>query len=140
MVISPENFSREFSLAVVCSAEFSTPDDQRIVQQTSLFQVFDQRCGCLVGFPTLTGQSTDQSAMLVPAGMVKLNKADTPFGQSPCLQAVGCKGSWIARIFAVELKNVIRFGRHVCGFGNRLLHTKSQFMLRDPGFNQWIGR
>ena len=42
---------RELALAIDRSAKLAAPDDQRIVQETSLFQVIDQRRGSLVGFP-----------------------------------------------------------------------------------------
>ena len=60
----------QFALAIVCSPEFSCPDHQRIVQQSPLFKVRQQRRSGLIGFPRLGSNGGREISVLIPPRMV----------------------------------------------------------------------
>ena len=50
-----------------CTAELTTPQDQCVIQQSTLFEVLDQRSAGTVCVLAVLGQSLGQCVMLVPA-------------------------------------------------------------------------
>ena len=63
-------------------AEFTTPNDERIVQHTALLQVGDQRPRWLVGQAAASIHVLDKAAVVVPASMVKMDEPHIAFGQT----------------------------------------------------------
>ena len=53
MMIPAEVGSVEFSLAIVGSSEFSSPNNESILKQSSLLEIPDQGIGCPVGLLAL---------------------------------------------------------------------------------------
>src|SRR6266545_5646780 len=56
----------DFALAIDRAPEFTAPDNQCVVQQAALFEVFDQRGGGLVGVAALLANPPWQIVMLIP--------------------------------------------------------------------------
>ena len=54
----------------------AAPDDQRVVEQAALLQVFDQRGARLVGVAALDFKLRVEIAMMIPAGVEGLHEAD----------------------------------------------------------------
>ena len=54
VVIAAKVVRREFSLAIVGATELATPNDKRVIQQVSLFEILDKGSRCLVGFSALS--------------------------------------------------------------------------------------
>ena len=73
----------EVSLAIHSPPEFSTPDNQRVVQQPSLLQVRDERSRRLVGSFALQRNIAGKIIVLVPPAMVELNEPHAALGQTP---------------------------------------------------------
>ena len=57
------------TIASLCkrrSTKFPTPDNQRLIEQTSLFQVMDQCCDWFVDRSCILRMTVDKSAVLIP--------------------------------------------------------------------------
>src|SRR6516225_3599721 len=85
-------------------AELTAPNDERIIQQTALLQIFDQRSGGLVHIFGGAGHAGLDLAMVIPRAVIKLNEADTSFGQTPREQAIGgkCPVAWFLEPIHLE--------------------------------------
>ena len=106
------------ALTVDRPAKLTSPDNQRILQQATLFQIANQRCLRLVDVPALLRQICRDSTVLIPAAVIQLNKSDTSFQQSASEQAVGGKGARLPRFLAIHPEYGFRFPRHVDQFRN----------------------
>ena len=73
------------------ATKLATPDDQSVIQQTSLLQILDERGTWLVRVTAILFQILDQITVLVPGLMKQLHVAHTIFHQSPCQQTVFCE-------------------------------------------------
>ena len=71
--------------------------------------------------------------MVIPALVIKLHELDPPFYQPARQQAVGGVGARDFRLFAVQIKDVIRLTVQVHGFGDGGLQPIRHFVLRNPG-------
>lgn len=86
MVITPIVRLGQCALAINGTTEFSAPNDQRIVEQSSLFQIGQQTGRRLIGIPALIGQVGREGAVLVPTAMEDLRKTHSTFGHPACHQ------------------------------------------------------
>ena len=71
------------------SAEFTAPNDQRIVKQPTCLEGRQERANRLVGCGSIFAVALFEFAVLVPVKSVALatldlNEADTPLGQASC--------------------------------------------------------
>src|SRR5207249_4992722 len=82
----------EFSLAVGGAAKFSAPDHQRVIEQSALLQIFDERGAWLVHVAALQADVAGQIVMLIPAAMVKLDEAHAALREPAREQAVRREG------------------------------------------------
>src|SRR2546428_3182169 len=85
------------------SAKFATPDHERIVEQTALLQIFDQRRTGLVRILAIFAKIFGQIAMLVPRFMEQLHKSDPAFDEPSRQQTIISKRRF-ARLSAVHFK------------------------------------
>src|SRR5262245_54100063 len=92
----------DFPLAIDGAAEFTAPDHESILEQAPRFQVFDQRGAGLVGVFALLANALGQVAMLVPAAMVQLDKADAAFSHAPGQQTIAGEGTGLLHVGAVH--------------------------------------
>src|SRR5688572_5544129 len=81
MVVAPIVVRREITLAIDGPAEFAAPDDEGVVEQPALFEIFDQACRSLIGFLAPRTQLPGQSAVRVPTAMEKLHETHTALTQ-----------------------------------------------------------
>ena len=66
VVISPRTGTTQLSLTVDGSPELSAPDDERVVEQSPLFEVLDQRRDRLVALPCQSAMILLQVVVTVP--------------------------------------------------------------------------
>ena len=71
-----------------CSTEFAAPDDKRGVQQTALFEVFQQGSDRLVDHLTVMRELGVQIAVMIPGGMDDIHKAHTALDHPARLEAM----------------------------------------------------
>src|SRR5207249_6457636 len=83
MVVAPIIVGCQLALAVNRSAEFPAPDNQRVVEQATLFQVTDKGCRRLVRITALACNLFRQGRVLVPSPVEQLNESNAAFGQTP---------------------------------------------------------
>ena len=65
-------------------SEFTAPDDHRILQESTFFQVAHQCRARLIGLFRVLFDIPLQGTMLIPNFMKQLNEPDVPFYKSPC--------------------------------------------------------
>src|SRR5262245_33378067 len=69
------------ALRIDGATEFPTPDDKRVVEHPSLFQIHNQRGGRLIGILSLFRNVFRQIPVLIPAAMEELNETYSTFGK-----------------------------------------------------------
>src|SRR5581483_11038178 len=85
------------------ASEFARPDDQGRIEQTALFQVFDQSRGRFIGDVAVLFQLGVEVRMIVPACVVDHDEAHPALYQPARQQAVGCKRLRRLLVDTVEL-------------------------------------
>src|SRR5690349_11402980 len=118
----------QFALAVDGAAKFTAPDDERIVEQATCFEVLYQAVCSLIDIMALAWKHCGQIAVNVPTAMVDLGEADVPFGHPACEQAAMCKRARLTGVVAVKLKRTFRLLRDVSKFRHGRLHPECHFV------------
>src|SRR5262245_9908636 len=95
----------DFSLTIHGAPEFTSPDDQGVVEHSPLFQVFHQAGTGLIGVATLLADALGQVVMLIPPAMIQLNKANIAFGHSTREKTIMSKCARLPDIRSVQLEN-----------------------------------
>ena len=136
VVVSTENLPFRCAAFTEWGAtELSSPDDQRLVEETALLQVLDQGGDGLVHRSALVRQSISQTgrcpgSMVVPAPVEELHEANPLLDQSTGEQAVvGEAGS--SGFGPVVLHDMLRLFRDVHDLRDGCLHPVRQLVLRD---------
>ena len=135
VVIAAVVVLRQGSLRVDGATKFPTPDDQGIIEQATLLEIFDQCRGGLIGVMALTADGFRQGEMLVPAHVEKLHKTHIAFGESAGEQAVRGIAARTLHIGAIHVDDVLRLFREIGEFGHASLHAICHFILSDAGLD-----
>ena len=61
------------------AAKFAAPNDERVIEQTTLFEILDERRAGAIGFRGLVFDAFDNFAVVIPAFMEQLDEADATF-------------------------------------------------------------
>src|SRR5262245_26140401 len=88
MMVAAEVIFFDFALGICGAPKLAAPDHQRVVEETALFEVLDQRGAGLVGGFGLCLDPIRQAAVMVPVAMTKLNEAHAALSQSSSEQAI----------------------------------------------------
>ena len=72
--------------------------------------------------------------------MIKLDEPYTALRQPPGQQTIGRVSAGVAHVVAVLLQDRLRLAGEVDYLGNRLLHRKSQLVLRNAFFEDTVRR
>ncbi len=113
------------------STEFPAPDDQRILEQSALFQVGQQTCDRLVGRLTPFAVISLNVLVRVPTAAgtaVEFHETDPAFHQTTGHQTVATVDGRERVVQAVELFRGFRFFRKIHGFGGGGLHLVGHFV------------
>src|ERR1051326_7888719 len=89
-------------------AKFTTPKDERIVEESTLFQIFDESRAALIGFAGLFNNAFVDLAVVIPTFMEQLNKANAAFDKPASEQAIHGERR-LARFDPVHLQGLGRF-------------------------------
>lgn len=108
MVASVDRFG-QLALAVDGPSEFSAPDHKCFVEHAPLLQIVDQCCSRLIRVPALRGHLFLNVVMGIPTAMVELDETNTAFCESTSEEAVVCVLADLGRLWAVGVKNALRF-------------------------------
>ena len=117
------------------ASEFTAPNDQRVVKQTTQFQIGDQSGDRFIGGVAVGGQFGFQTVVLIPSLMGDFDKPDAGFGQTTGHQTLTTE--IFGRFFAQSVQ-----GFHLLGFlidihhgRHRVLHFEGQFIRLDHAFD-----
>ncbi len=94
--------SLEIALAVGGAAKFTSPEDERFVEESTHFEVADERCGWLIGVSALFADLFGEITVLIPAHVEELDEANPAFGEAAGLQAVGGVGAGLGHVRAIH--------------------------------------
>ena len=103
MMVAAIVLRSQAALAVNSAAKLAGPDDERVVQQTALFEIGDQRVAAAVSLLAKDRQRTGHVVVHVPAALVDLRKSHAAFSHPPGHQAVVGKGAGLFGVRAIEI-------------------------------------
>lgn len=109
VVVTTEAGGGEAALAVNGASEFAAPDDERVIEKASLFEVGDEGSGSLIGFFATLGELFGETAVGVPAAMEELDEADAAFAEAAGHEGIVGVGAGFSGIFAVEFEGALGF-------------------------------
>ena len=107
MVVAAVVGGCQLPLAVIGAAELASPEHQRVIEHPALSQVSDQGRAGLVGLAALLADAAGQAAVMVPTGVIELDKSNVALGQPAGQQAVGREAARCPRVGPVELEDMI---------------------------------
>ena len=79
MMVAAVVFFGQPPLRINCPAKLTTPNDQRLIEQTPLLQILNQSITGLIDVTTLAGKPASHIRVRIPIVEIDLHKADTPF-------------------------------------------------------------
>ena len=123
--------ARVADLAHRGAAEFAAPDYQRVLQQSALLQVLDQRRGRLVGHIAMRLELAIEIGVVVPTGVVQHHEAHAAFHHAARQQAVGGELFRGVLIHAVHGERLGTLLGEIEQLGRRHLHAEAEFVGRD---------
>jgi hypothetical protein len=89
------------------AAELAAPDDESVVEETPLFEVFDESGAGLIGSLAVFFDGFGEVTVLVPGFMKELNETDTAFGEATCEQAVAGITGCLNVFDAIHVEDVL---------------------------------
>src|SRR5689334_20471238 len=104
MMIAAIVVRRELTLTVDGASKFSAPQHKRVLQETTLLEVQDQRRGRLVGVPGLAANLLRQFIVLIPTPVEELNETDATLRHAPGHETICRERTGTARVRTIELK------------------------------------
>jgi hypothetical protein len=114
------------------AAEFGIPDDEGVIEEAAFLKVFEERCDGSVDLFGFIGQGIEDAAVMVPALVEELDKADAAFDESAGEEAVVGEAR-LAGLGAIHFVNALWFGLDVHELRDAGLHAKGHFVLADAG-------
>src|SRR5438105_1784462 len=129
------------------AAEFSSPNNKRLVEQTPLAQVADEGDNGFVHLRALFCETTSNLLIItrsvkVPAPIEKLNKSDAFFREPPSQQTI-IREAGLTGNRAICFEHIFGLARNVHYLGNRNLHAIGELILGNAsgglGVSQFAG-
>ena len=96
-------------LSVGSSAEFTAPDHQRVLQQSSLGKVCQQACDRLIDFGTSFRKICLKAIMMIPVSVCDFHKSNTGFHKAAGHQALASEGVSVSAVDSVQPECLLRF-------------------------------
>ena len=140
VMIATVDFACQLALTIGCPSELTTPDNQGIVEQAPLFEIFDQRSRWLVGVATLTGKLVVQVSMLVPTHVEQLDEPDVALGETTGEQAVVGISASLVNVLTIHIEDMLWLIGKVSQLRNRGLHSIRHFVLLNPGIDLRVAK
>ena len=126
------------------AAEFTAPDDDGVIEQATLFEVFHE-CGArlidVFAFKRhVLLQILGRAAVVIPIRVVELHKAHTTLDEATCEQAVPRKAGLLRIFDAVKVERGLRFAAGVHQVRRAGLHAEGHFISVDASADLLIAR
>src|SRR6185437_4589337 len=125
------------ALAHRCAAELATPDNERAVEQTTPFEIFQEAGNRLIAFTTIACVIGFDIAVGVPfaAGTaIKLHETYPALDETTSKQAITAQAFRRLYVQTIEPVRLFRLTRQIDGLGRGGLHAISQFIGGDARF------
>ena len=133
VVVAPRLRARLTVLRDRRAAEFSSPDDKRIFEQSPLPEVRQQRPDGLVHDAAVGRQPAVDPAVMIPTAMEDAHKANAPLDEPPRSQTIAREAARLPDSSdAVHLMRLAGLAIQVDQLRGGGLHAKSQFIRGDP--------
>src|SRR6056297_1607184 len=134
IVVSAISFTTAANSVVRRASEFSHPDDQCFVQESSLTKVGDQGGDRPIDRRDQGSMSLGDVIVRIPRARVDLHKSDSLFNQFASQQA--SPGEVVGRLLsdAVTIERHLRFIIDTQRLGNLHLHPKGKLIVLHPRF------
>src|SRR5262245_2618759 len=87
-MVASEVLLAEFTLAVAGAAEFPTPDDERVVEESAALEVRQEGSAGLIRHLRLGSDAIRKAAVMIPVAMNQLNEPDPAFHEASCQEAI----------------------------------------------------
>jgi hypothetical protein len=116
-----------------CATELAAPDDERIIQHAAFLQVLHECRGWTFGIDTLLFKLSEQIAVLIPAGMHQLHKANSTFQQASSNQAVVGERALDQSIGAIAIQSRFGLAGKIDQIRDARLHPKRHLILSNSG-------
>src|SRR4051812_36240362 len=135
MMVAPVVCFGERALAIDGAPKFAAPDNERILQQATPFQVLNQPVTTLINVFALRGQVAWQISVLVPAAMEDLDEPDAALDQTASHQRGIGKSAALFGFRPVQVVSCFRLTGQINQAGNAGLHAESHFILLCPSLD-----
>lgn len=113
VMITPIICFRQTALAINRTSKLTSPNHQRIIQHSSLFEVTEQSGTRLIHDATLTPDVFRQVSVLVPLTNENLGESDAPLCHPASQQAVGSESPRRFDFGTIHIKHMLRLIRNV---------------------------
>ena len=113
--------------------EFTAPDHQGFIQHSPVLQILDKRRRTLVGLLRKRREVPLYIAVMIPAAMEDLDKANPALGKPARQQAVGRVRAGFLRLLSVELEGALGLIRNIRKLRNGCLHPVGHLVLGQTG-------
>ncbi len=114
--------------------EFAAPHNQRVFQQTTLFEIPQQGRAGLIRLFALALQTAHHIGMMIPTFVIQLNKTNPPLDQTPRQKTVVCK-RLLSGFGSVHLHGCLGFLGQIHEFGSAGLHAVGHLVIINTGLN-----
>ena len=93
--------------------EFTSPDDERILQHISILEVLNECSEWLIRVQTVFPQTLVQITVLIPGFMEQLHKAHVSLEQSTSQKAISGEAGLFDILYIVGIESRLRFLRKI---------------------------
>ena len=130
----------ECPLTVNGATKLPAANHHRIFQHSTLFQIKHKARRGLVNILTLHSKVFGKRAMLVPALVEELDKANASFRHPPCQKAIVGETARLLGVRPVQAGDVILFARQIHQVGHGRLHSIGHLILGNARLGFGIGK
>ena len=123
----------ELPLGVDRPPELAAPEDERVFEEASVFEILDEGKGRAVDVPRLGGKHLGRELMDVPPAVIDLDEADAALDEPPCHERRVLERAGLFGFLAPPLEGAFGLAGKVRHLRHRRLHAEGHLVLRDPG-------
>lgn len=125
----------EGALRIDGASEFTTPNNQGIIEQPPLFEVAKEAGRRLVGVVTLAFDGLGEAAMVIPAHVEELDEAHVAFAETTSQKAIRGIRAGAFYVWSVKVEDVLWFFGKIEQVRYAGLHAEGHFILCNPSLD-----